>query len=72
MYEWALGYESNGDLAEHDKGFISLPEFAQLTLGTINTDNKEIVYADEPGFTTVIFKRIDETTYAAGPIRRPI
>lgn len=72
-YEWALAYEDNEDeiSLEPEEGYFPLGDFANQTGGQRDGVKKEILYSVEPIFTQATLRRLDTTTYVAGPVRRP-
>lgn len=72
MYEWYVHFESVNDRASLDgEGFVPIDDFVSNTSGTLVPSVPEVVYSSQPAFTSVTFRRQDNTTYIAGPIRRP-
>lgn len=72
QFEWYLQFESVNDRASLDgEGFMPIDDFVSNTSGTLVPSVPEAVYSSQPAFTSVTFRRQDNTTYIAGPIRRP-
>lgn len=71
-YEWVLDFENVNDRASLDGvNFESIDDFVDNTGGVLIPSATEVIYATQPSFTSVTFRRQDTTTYIAGPIRRP-
>lgn len=72
-YVWDLSYQNDDDLFEYSGGTNTASMFAQITFGNIDTMAKVITYSSEPVFSsiTVQIHGNPNSTYVAGPIKRP-